>query len=57
MEYSISELEQIMNDGMVDVDCSAGCGHSATIEPDGDYECHECGKGRLVSPLILEGLI
>ncbi len=55
MSYSIAELERIMHDGMVSVDCDAGCGESRTIEPDGDYEC-ECG-GRLVSPLILEGLI
>ena len=55
--YDIEELERIMYEGMVDVDCSAGCGHSATIEPDGDYLCPECGGGRLVSPLILEGLI
>ena len=49
-------LEAIMWDGKVDVDCTAGCGESSTVEPDGDYPC-ECGEGRLVSPLILEGLI
>ena len=54
--YSIEELERIMWDGKVDVDCTAGCGESGTVEPDGDYPC-ECGEGRLVSPLILEGLI
>ena len=56
MDYSIAELEAIMSDGRVDVSCTAGCGEEGTVEPDGDYKC-ECGKGRLVSPLILEGLI
>ena len=54
--YDLEELERIMDEGKVDVECSE-CGHWATIEPDGDYKCPECGKGRLVSPLILEGLI
>jgi len=56
MAYSIEELERIMDEGMVDVECEV-CGESDTIEPDGDYPCTECGEGRLVSPLILEGLI
>lgn len=56
-DFDIEELEAIMRDGMVDVECTAGCGHWATIEPDGDYVCAECGEGRLVSPLILAGLI
>jgi hypothetical protein len=55
MAYAIEELEQIMWDGFADVDCTSECGESARVEPDGDYPC-ECG-GRLVSPLILEGLI
>lgn len=54
--YDIDELEAIMMDGVAEVECSK-CGHGATIEPDGDYPCPECGEGRLVSPLILEGLI
>lgn len=39
-----------------DVECDA-CGHCATVEPDADYECYECGEGRLTSPLVEEGLI
>lgn len=54
--YSIEELEQIMHDGMADVECP-DCGYCATIEPDADYPCPECGTGRLVSPLVTEGLI
>jgi hypothetical protein len=49
-------FEQIMNDGAVDVDCTA-CDYSARIEPDADSPCPECDTGRLVSPLILAGLI
>lgn len=56
MAYSIEELERIMWDGMVTVDCEV-CGYAATIEPDADDPCPECGEGRLVSPLVIEGLI
>jgi len=54
--YSIAELERIMWDGFAEVECSE-CGEFARVEPDADYPCPECGEGRLVSPLILEGLI
>lgn len=49
---------QIDHDGYVDVDCTNECGETARVEPDGDYDCPDesCG-GRLVSPLVLEGLI
>lgn len=55
-------LAQISRDGYVDVDCTYegtdGCGETARVEPDGDYDCPTEGcEGRLVSPLILEGLI
>lgn len=56
MEYTIEDLEEIMCNGVAEVACDK-CGHEATIEPDGDYPCPECGEGRLVSPLIVEGLI
>ena len=51
-------LCQIRRDGFVDVDCTLECGETARIEPDGDYDCEdaEC-KGRLVSPLVLAGMI
>tara|TARA_Y100000310_G_C20501880_1_gene724417 strand:- start:656 stop:838 length:183 start_codon:yes stop_codon:yes gene_type:complete len=52
----VEYFEQIMNDGAVDVDCTA-CDYSARIEPDADSPCPECDTGRLVSPLILAGLI
>lgn len=53
---SIEELERIMADGFAEVDCPS-CGYGARIEPDADYPCPECKEGRLVSPLIEEGLI
>lgn len=52
----MDEFEQIMSEGAADVDCPE-CGYAARIEPDADYPCPECGEGRLVSPLILAGLI
>jgi predicted RNA-binding Zn-ribbon protein involved in translation (DUF1610 family) len=45
-----------MMDGKVDVECPE-CGDYTTVEPDADYPCPECGEGRLVSPLVKEGLI
>lgn len=58
MAWTIEELERIMWDGMVTVDCTnPDCGEAATVEPDADYECYHCGEGRLVSPLVTEGLI
>lgn len=56
MSYDIAELERIMWDGVAEVECPE-CGHWATIEPDADYPCPECETGRLISPLVAEGLI
>ena len=56
-ELELERCEQVMRDGMADVECTDGCGYWSTVEPDADYACHECGEGRLVSPLILHGLI
>ena len=33
------------------------CSHEMTVEPDGDYPCPECGKGRVQSPLFRAGMI
>ena len=52
MDYM--EMVRIQEDGFVDVDCTAKCGHSARVAPDGDHVCSECGTGRLVSPLVLD---
>lgn len=53
----IRRLERILDEGSVDVSCTAKCGNTATVEPDADYECAECGEGRLTSPLVRLGLI
>lgn len=55
-DYTTEELQHIMSEARVDVDCTA-CGYGDTIEPDGDYLCPECGEGRLTSPLVTLGLI
>lgn len=58
MSYTIEDLEQIMHDGMAEVECTnADCGEWATVEPDADYACYRCGEGKLTSPLVTEGLI
>ena len=55
--FSIEELEEIMFNGFADVECTAGCGESGRVEPDADYKCSECDEGRLVSPLVIMGMI
>lgn len=52
----IRRLERILDEGSVDVSCTAKCGNTATVEPDARYQC-ECGEGELVSPLVRLGLI
>jgi len=37
-------------------ECSE-CGHSQDVEPDADYPCPECDKGRLVSQCRRAGII
>ena len=44
--------EGLYYDGACDV-----CGYGCSIEPDADYDCPECGEGRLTSPLVTWGLI
>jgi len=56
-DFDLELAQQINYDGFADVECSAGCGHAARIEPDADYECPECGEGRLTSPLRAWGII
>ena len=35
----------------------AECGHEQEVEPDADYPCPECNKGRLTSSMRKAGLI
>ncbi len=55
-EYEMAELESAMMDGVCVGECRE-CGYSQDVEPDGDYPCPECKRGRLQSPLIRAGLI
>ena len=57
MEINFDELEDIIFDrAHAHAECGK-CGHSQDVEPDADYPCPECGKGRLVSPLRQLGMI
>ena len=54
-DYTIEELEEIMDSGRCEVECS-GCGEWYTLEPDGCVYCHDCGA-LVQSPLLASGLI
>ena len=57
MDFNLEELEDIIFDrAHAHAECGV-CGHSQDVEPDADYPCPECGKGRLVSPLRQLGMI
>ena len=56
--------DEMMNEleGIIFDECHAHatckeCGHSQDVEPDADYPCPECGKGRMTSQLRMHGLI
>ena len=42
---------QFTGSGATYVDCDAGCGHSASVEPDAYYACPECDGGWIKSPI------
>ena len=54
---SMNELKAIVFDEQNDwAECSK-CGYTQDVEPDADYPCPECNKGRLTSQLRKAGLI
>ena len=54
----MEQIEQEMMDGSSDAECTnPDCDYGCTIEPDGDYTCPQCGKGRLQSACIRLGVI
>ena len=55
-QEELLQCEAAIMDGVCEGEC-AECGHSQTVEPDGDYPCPECGEGRLQSILMKHGLI
>ena len=56
-EETMKELEDIVFDRCHDHAMCNNCGHSQDVEPDADYPCPECKKGRLTSKLVMYGLI
>ena len=53
----MQEIEDIIYDRChASATCNV-CGYTQNVEPDADYPCIECGKGRLTSPLHKLGLI
>ena len=55
-EDELYEMERATFEGVTLGSCNS-CGHEQEIEPDGDYPCPECGKGRLQSVLMKYGMI
>ena len=55
-ELTPDEFEELVYASSFDVVCPR-CGYSAVIEPDADYPCPECKRGRLTSPLHELGII
>ena len=51
------ELEDIIFDRCHAHATCKECGYSQDVEPDADYPCPECGKGRMISQLRMYGLI
>jgi predicted Zn-ribbon and HTH transcriptional regulator len=50
------ELLRMMQDDQYYATCKA-CGYEQEVEPDAEYPCPECKKGRLASPLVEWGMI
>ena len=56
-DREMQELEDIIFDREhANATCEV-CGYNQDVEPDADYKCPECNKGRLISPLRQLGLI
>ena len=53
----MQELEDIIFDRCHASASCDHCGYTQNVEPDADYPCNECNKGRLISPLRKYGLI
>ena len=53
----MQEMEDIIFDRCHASASCDHCGYTQNVEPDADYPCNECNKGRLISPLRKYGLI
>ena len=56
-DREMQELEDIIFDREHAHATCEVCGYSQDVEPDADYPCNQCNKGRLTSPLHKLGLI
>tara|TARA_R100001480_G_C4632954_1_gene168226 strand:- start:287 stop:466 length:180 start_codon:yes stop_codon:yes gene_type:complete len=56
-EDEMNRFERIVFDLENDFAECGVCGFSQDVEPDADYPCPECGKGRLTSSMRKAGLI
>jgi len=54
---SMDEVQAIVFDEQNDWAECGECGYTQDVEPDADYPCPDCGKGRLTSNLRRMGLI
>ena len=54
-EEELQMLEDIVFDRVNAHATCDECGYSQDVEPDADYPCNQCNKGRLTSPLIKLG--
>ncbi len=56
-EWSYEEVRDMVYDSVMDSTECAECGATQRVEPDAyNYTCHECGVGKVHSPLVVLGL-
>jgi len=57
-EWSYDEVEAMVYDSVLDSTECPKCGSTQRVEPDAsNYTCHDCGKGKVHSPLIVLGMM
>ena len=56
-QYTLEEIEDMVYDREPCMATCPECGHEQEVEPDANYRCPICGKGKLVSPLVKLGFI
>jgi predicted Zn-ribbon and HTH transcriptional regulator len=60
LEYGYDDVLDLLEEYGMDSICPGicrNCGYVDDVEPDADYVCHECGKGRMQSAMILVGVV
>ena len=57
-KWSYDEVEAMGYDSVLDSTECPKCGSDQRVEPDArNYTCHDCGKGKVHSPLVVLGLM